>query len=110
MVPILDLHVGVVDGQLTWQFYRKEVANILVLMERSAMSALQKRLSLKQEVVRIIRNTKCDLPDRIKKATVVKQGAEQKQISLSFRLEGVEENEMNAKCKQQHSLSAGANT
>ena len=66
MVPILDLHVGVVDGQLTWQFYRKEVANILVLMERSAMSALQKRLSLKQEVVRIIRNTKCDLPDRIK--------------------------------------------
>ena len=40
--------------------------------------------------------------------TVLKQGAEQQQISLSFRLEGLKESEMNAKCKQQHSLSAGA--
>ena len=38
----------------------------------------------------------------------MKQGAEQQQISLSFRLEGLKESEMNAKCKQQHSLSAGA--
>ena len=66
MVPILDLQVGVVDGRLTWQLYRKEVANILVLMERSAMSARQKRVSLTLEVVGILRNTKCDLPDRIK--------------------------------------------
>ena len=40
--------------------------------------------------------------------TVLKQGAENQQISFSFRLEGLKENEMNAKCKQQHSLSAGA--
>ena len=39
---------------------------------------------------------------------VLKQGAEQQQISLSFRLEGLKESEMNAKCKQQHSLSDGA--
>ena len=39
---------------------------------------------------------------------VLKQGAEQQQISLSFRLEGLKESEMNAKCKQQYSLSAGA--
>ena len=31
MVPILDLQVGVVEGQLTWQFYRKEVNINLVL-------------------------------------------------------------------------------
>jgi hypothetical protein len=37
----------------------------------------------------------------------LKQGAEQQQISLSFRLEGLNESEVNAKCKQQHSLSAG---
>jgi hypothetical protein len=36
------------------------------------------------------------------------QGAEQQHISLSVRLEGLTESEMNAKCKQQHSLSAGA--
>jgi hypothetical protein len=40
--------------------------------------------------------------------TVLKQGAEQQQISLSFRLEGLKESEMNAECKQQHSLSADA--
>ena len=37
----------------------------------------------------------------------MKQGAEQQQISLSFRLEGLKESEMNAKCKQQPSLSDG---
>jgi hypothetical protein len=39
--------------------------------------------------------------------TVLK-GAEHQQISLSFILEGLKESEMNAKCKQQHPLSAGA--
>ena len=39
---------------------------------------------------------------------VFKQGAEHQKISLSFRLEGLKESEMNSKCKQQHSLSAGA--
>ena len=40
--------------------------------------------------------------------TVLKQGSEHQQISLSFRLEGLNESEMKAKCKQQHSLSADA--
>ena len=39
--------------------------------------------------------------------TVLKQGAERQHISLSFMLESLKESEMNAKCKQQHSLSAG---
>ena len=38
--------------------------------------------------------------------TVLKQRAEQQQISLSIRLKGLKESEMNAECKQQHSLSA----
>ena len=45
MVPILDLEVGVVDNKLTWQFYRKKMANIFVLMERSAMPNRQKKKS-----------------------------------------------------------------
>ena len=40
--------------------------------------------------------------------TVLKQGSEHQQISLSFRLEGLKESEMNAKCEQQHFLSADA--
>ena len=40
--------------------------------------------------------------------TLLKQGAENQQISLSFGLEGLQESEMNAKRKQQHSLSAVA--
>ena len=40
--------------------------------------------------------------------TVLKQGAEHQQISLSSRLEGLKEIEMNEKCKQQQSLSTAA--
>jgi hypothetical protein len=40
--------------------------------------------------------------------TVLKQGEEHQLISLSFCQEGLKESEMNVKCKQQHSLSAGA--
>ena len=39
---------------------------------------------------------------------VLKQGAEHQQISLSFRLEGLQESEINLKCKQEHFLSADA--
>ena len=66
MVPILDLKVCVVDNKISWQYYRKKVANFLVLMERSAMSDRQKRVSLTQEVIRILRNTKKELPDSVK--------------------------------------------
>ena len=37
---------------------------------------------------------------------VFKQGGEQQQISLSFRLEGPKESKMTLKSKQQHSCSA----
>ena len=66
MVPILDLKVCVVDNKISWQYYRKKVSNFLVLMERSAMSDRQKRVSLTQEVIRILRNTKKELPDSVK--------------------------------------------
>jgi hypothetical protein len=53
------------------------------------------------------------LPEPLKKIdnlrlTVLKQGAEHQQISLFFRLGDLKERKMNAKCKQQHSLSADA--
>ena len=85
MVPILDLEVGVVEGKLTWQFYRKEVANFLVLMERSAMYDRQKRVSLTQEVVRILRNTKQDLPDSVKNDFLSELSLRMKESGYSAR-------------------------
>ena len=55
------LKVGVVENKLVWQFYRKKMTNFFVLMERSAMPSRTKRVSLVQEVVRIL-----SLPDVIR--------------------------------------------
>ena len=77
--------MGVVEGKLTWQFYRKEVANFLVLMERSAMSDRQKRVSLTQEVVRILRNTKKELPDRVKNSFLSEFSLRMKESGYSER-------------------------
>ena len=65
-VPILDLEVGVENNKLTWRFYGKKMSNFLVLMERSAMSDRQKIVSLTQELVRILRNTKRNLPEYVR--------------------------------------------
>ena len=46
---------------LVLQFYRNKVTNFLMLMERSAISDRQMRVSLTQEVIRILRNTKEEL-------------------------------------------------
>ena len=84
MVPILDLKVGVVDNKLTWTFYRKKMANFFVLMERSAMPGRAKRVSLVQEVVRILRNTKEDLPAEVKNNFL-------SEFSLRMKLSGYSE-------------------
>ena len=85
MVPILDLELGVVENKLTWQFYRKEMANFFVRMERSAMPKRQKHVSLVQEVVRILRNTKQDLPIDIRNSFV-------SEFSLRLKMSGYSEN------------------
>ena len=37
LMPILDLEVGIKETEVIYQYYRKPMANALVLMERSAM-------------------------------------------------------------------------
>ena len=88
-VPILDLEVGVENNKLTWRFYRKKMANFLVLMERSAMSDRQKRVSLTQEVVRILRNTERSLPEDVKNTLLSEFSLRMKMsgYSAKFRLE-----------------------
>jgi len=54
-------------------------------MERSAMSDRQKRVSLTQEVIRILRNTKKELPDCVKNDLL-------SEFSLRMMLSGYSEN------------------
>ena len=65
------------------------MANFLVLMERSAMSDRQKRVSLTQEVVRILRNTMRTLPEDVKKSLLSEFSLRMKMsgYSAKFRLE-----------------------
>ena len=61
-MPILDLQVKTVENQIIYKFYKKEVANKLLILKSSAMPFQVKRASLSQEVLRRLRNTRRDLP------------------------------------------------
>lgn len=56
-MPILDLEVRMKNNNIVYNFYRKEMVNFNVLMANSAMPLKMRRVSLVQEVVRILRNT-----------------------------------------------------
>ena len=65
-MPILDLEVWIEENKVMYQYYRKPMSNFLVLMERSAMPTKMKRVCLIQEIVRILRNTKKELHEKVK--------------------------------------------
>ena len=77
---------------IIYQFYRKEMANFLVLMKASAMPTRMKRVCLIQEVIRILRNTKRQLPDRYKERYLIEFSLRMKDsgYSASFRKEVIE--------------------
>ena len=60
-MPILDLQVKVSDintNTIDFKHYRKPMSNPLVIMKRSAHPARMKRVTLVQEEIRILRNTR----------------------------------------------------
>ena len=61
-MPILDLQVKAENNKLIWKFYKKEVANPLLIMKDSAMPFKVKRASLSCEALRRLRNTSRELP------------------------------------------------
>ena len=65
-MPILDLSVEVVENNILYRHYRKEIANFQVLRETSAMPTKMKRTCLIQEAIRILRNTSRAHPDNVK--------------------------------------------
>ena len=65
-LPILDLKVWVSEDKsgnqrLRWQYYRKPMANWLLLPAESAMSLVTKRTTLTQYGLRILRNTSLEI-------------------------------------------------
>ena len=66
LMPILDLAVQMKDNKITYRYYRKEMANFNLIMEKSAMPYKMKKICLIQEVVRILRNTSRGLNDSVK--------------------------------------------
>ena len=79
-MPVLDLSVWVekdADGHksIWWQHYRKPVTNMLLMMEKSAMPAKVKRTTLTQEVIRILRNCRLELPWEMKAELLTEMSA-----------------------------------
>ena len=68
-LPILDIKVWIKDeeerGQkVMYQFYRKPMANPLLITARSAMPSRVKRTALTQQALRILKNTSLDVPEK----------------------------------------------
>jgi hypothetical protein len=58
--------VGGAEGQILYEFYRKEMVSRLLILARSAMSARVKRATMIQDAIRILKNTSmCVLWERI---------------------------------------------
>ena len=61
-MPVLDIQVWLdEDCQILFEFYRKPMANSLVILNRSAVAASTKRSTLFQETMRRLRNCHPDL-------------------------------------------------
>ena len=61
-MPALDTQVWVEENKVMYEHFRKPMANMFLMLEKSAMPAQMKRNVLTQEVVRIRRNIHPDLP------------------------------------------------
>ena len=66
-MPILDLQIKTENNQIVYKFYKTEVSNNLVILNRSAMPRKVKRITCIQEVMRRLRNTKRKLSWSIKR-------------------------------------------
>ena len=103
-MPILDCQVRTKNNKCIYKFYKKSVANPLLMLESSAMPMKIKRNSLVQEGIRRLRNTRRELPWSVK-AEILSDFSHKLMISgygVKFRLEIIQsavrgyENQCNA--------------
>ena len=65
-MPILDLEVKMENNRIMYRYYRKKIANSMVIHFDSAMPLKMKRTCLSNEVIRILRNTSREAPVEIR--------------------------------------------
>ena len=88
-MPILDTQVKIQDNKCIYKFYKKKVANPLLMLESSAMPRKVKRNTLVQEGIRRLRNTSRELPWSVK-AEILSEFSHKMMLSgynEKFRLE-----------------------
>ena len=61
-MPILDLQCTVRENRIVFKFFKKPMANPILMTKSSAMPFQVKRASLAQEALRRLRNTSRSLP------------------------------------------------
>ena len=65
-MPLLDLCVRMEDNSITYKFYKKTVSNPVLMRQDFAMPDRIKRNALVQEGMQGLRNTKPELPWKLK--------------------------------------------
>ena len=68
-IPVLDLEVGINEKEkfrLDYEYYEKPTKHPKVILADSALSMSQKRTILTQECLRIMRNTKVELGEKVR--------------------------------------------
>ena len=65
-MPILDIEVKMENNKVMYRYYRKKIANSMVVHFNSAMPRNMKRTTLSNEVLRILRNTSREAPVEVK--------------------------------------------
>ena len=63
-LPTLDFKIWIENGRIWYQFFQKLMSNNVVIQERSALSEQVKVSSLQEEVVRRLKHTRAELPDK----------------------------------------------
>ena len=72
-MPLLDIETRVLpDNSVSWRFYEKEVTSPFTILNASALPGKVKRVSLVQEGLRRLRNTRPDLVHTMKKELMEK--------------------------------------
>ena len=67
-MPLLDIQISVLpDNSVSWRYYEKEVNSPFTILNSSALPGKVKRISLVQEGLRRLRNTRPDLVPGLKK-------------------------------------------
>ena len=83
-MPVLDVQARVQNNKIEYMFYKKPVSSEYFMLANSAMPQTVKRSACVQEVLRRLRNTKRELPWKLKAEIISK-------FSNSLRISGYNE-------------------